>query len=253
MIKSKYLLLFIFVTTLFISSCNNDLDDNSTENVESNTLTFTYNGINYSSICKTIQDSIIIYDDNVKRLFLELRELPNLATYIHPDGTIEYFDNPEKVEQYIKITNGSFPLTKSIYYQVITDVRLTIYKDNKHSGESLNFNLVNGRIPKQAYADLTTIGWDKMISSIVLHCDYVNKDLNDPNPTLPSIRYPGKCIATFFSEKDFEGYSLWFAVDAAYTDSHIDYFKSYRLFPGSSKNWNDATRSFIFKFSGYNN
>lgn len=106
-------LVALVCTTAGLLSCNNELIDStdyinqksvvktkSLENVSSDTIVqtckFLYKGVNYEAMMQIVNDSVVsIEDQTVDQLLADLNELPNLVTYQHRDGTIEYFDNRE--------------------------------------------------------------------------------------------------------------------------------------------------------------
>lgn len=55
---------------------------------------FIYSGAEYEAQYYLVSDSVVdIKDDDVKQLLDDLYSLPNLVTYFHRNGIIEYFDN----------------------------------------------------------------------------------------------------------------------------------------------------------------
>lgn len=92
-------------------SCNNDLIDSADYNnqesvvntksldiVPSDTIIqtckFLYQGVDYETTMQLVNDSIVLIENQtVEQLLADLNDLPNLVTYQHRDGTIEYFDN----------------------------------------------------------------------------------------------------------------------------------------------------------------
>lgn len=62
------------------------------------TCKFLYKGINYETKILVVNDSIVLYDDQaIEKLLADLDALPNLVTYQHRNGLIEYFDNRESL------------------------------------------------------------------------------------------------------------------------------------------------------------
>ena len=100
------ILIALFIGVMF--GCqNSDLELAPTENLQSNdqliplreTFDFTYNGKTYSSPFYMENDTIMILEDEeVAAVHNRLQELPDLATYVTPNGDIEYYDSYEELE-----------------------------------------------------------------------------------------------------------------------------------------------------------
>lgn len=98
--------------SLVLTSCENDLVDSNildgsqqilkTKSLDLSTDTvlknkkFLYEGRTYEYVVTVVNDSIIhINDQAVNELFEEFDNCPSLVTYMHRNGTIEYFKNRE--------------------------------------------------------------------------------------------------------------------------------------------------------------
>lgn len=109
--KLNYLVALVCTTAVLIS-CNDELNDFSGNNQESivevkslgispsDTIVkmckFLYQEVNYETTMLVVNDSIFsVEDQTVEQLLIDLYELPNLVTYQHRNGLIEYFDNRE--------------------------------------------------------------------------------------------------------------------------------------------------------------
>ena len=100
------ILIALFIGVMF--GCqNSDLELTPTENIQRNdqliplreTFDFTYNGKTYSSPFYMENDTIMILEDEeVAAVHNRLQELPDLATYVTPNGDIEYYDSYEELE-----------------------------------------------------------------------------------------------------------------------------------------------------------
>lgn len=102
----------VLVIVLVAVSCTNDLEEinvvsnDTTHNYQvtsrsnSNCLKIVYHGMTYESIYTIAEDSIYLYQNpKVENLIAELNtNKPNLMTFFHVDGTIEYFDNEADFE-----------------------------------------------------------------------------------------------------------------------------------------------------------
>lgn len=104
--KKITILIALFIGVM-IGCQNSDLELAPTENLRSNdqllplreTFDFTYNGKTYSSPFYMENDTLMILEDEeVAAIHNRLQELPDLATYVTPNGDIEYYDSYEELE-----------------------------------------------------------------------------------------------------------------------------------------------------------
>lgn len=187
---------------------------------------------------ETIDGNMIFQDEEVAYIIDFLKQRESLVTYIHSDGLLEYFDSPDDLKNSFLLENNI--ATKSVLENKITDSGiLTVFEDSKCKGRELAFS-INSYTPN---IEIPHLGnkWNNKISSIDMVCSY----------HVSSDRYSSHgngCIATFYDEENFSGNSIWFAVDPYFPHSYIHYFKSYPLYPGSSRNWNDRISSLRFSF-----
>lgn len=88
-------LMLIFTFFVFVA-CNsdNDVEVRSDEPKGIYTLNIKYQGNMYNVLCENVNDSIVFLDKEFESFYLkEIAVKPDLATLLHSDGTIEYFDN----------------------------------------------------------------------------------------------------------------------------------------------------------------
>lgn len=123
------ILIALFIGVMF--GCqNSDLELAPTENLQSNdqliplreTFDFTYNGKTYSSPFYMENDTIMILEDEeVAAVHNRLQELPDLATYVTPNGDIEYYDSYEELElnKQSKGPKNKNATTRSYFYTVM--------------------------------------------------------------------------------------------------------------------------------------
>lgn len=243
--------LFVGISSFFIG-CQNEMDEVSSSGVqtkassnviESTTLAFSYKGQSYSSECQLIGDSTIILDENVRQVADQLALLPELVTYINPDGAIEYFDNQNQLKEYLSRSSRI-----SEPYLDINAVKLIMYDDQYFKDRSLTFT---EPIAVPQLKDSPYKFNDKMSSFIV---DITHHELG-------SGRWRNsRVLVTFWEDDHFKNHSLSFLLyedDSwlsnpqfpgaglpASTNFRVDRMRAYSLYPGSSKDWNDKTTSF---------
>lgn len=97
----------LFISILFAACQNSDLELAQVENLTDGeqvtplreTFDFTYNGESYSSPFYMENDTLMILEDEkVAAVYDRIQELPELATYVAPNGDIEYYDSYEELE-----------------------------------------------------------------------------------------------------------------------------------------------------------
>lgn len=255
----KRVCLYLFV--LFLFSCQQEeeipfVDNEKTElssyeeNIVMNdgTTRFIYKGVEYVSDYQTEGEAIIFQNEIVARLVKTLSQNKVLASYIHSNGVLEYFDSPSDLENSI-LSKSSLSTKAGLNFKVTESAVLTVFEDSKCKGEEWKFTINSGT----THFKVEYVGehWNDRISSIDMVCNYRNSSGDNPYPTIAN--HGDKCIATFYEHRDFGGYSISFTVDPNYPHSYIHYFKSYSLYPGSKKTWNDEVSSLQFSFDWWKN
>ncbi|WP_455786754.1 hypothetical protein [Parabacteroides goldsteinii] len=240
---------FLLISFLLITcSCQNNIDDSDSilnQKVEIENVSFIYKGVLYQSEVQFINDQDGIFlNKEVQTIADNLKTNPNLSTFIHEDGTIEYFDKPEDVNSYLK---SFLPKTKALAPHT-QEGKIILFSDNKCKGHQLPCYISSTQtifglptMPDIRIPAADPFNWDKAVSSIDMTCTYRETGIDSG--------HGDKCVASFFTGINFTGYGMWFAVDPSYPRSYIHYFGSYKLYPGSKEDWNDKTRSFKFTFS----
>ncbi|WP_459188105.1 hypothetical protein ACGE0T_18765 [Parabacteroides sp. APC149_11_2_Y6] len=255
----KNLLLSICICSLFFScqkeiieSNKNELKENFNLEKENNQaftdtsfVSFIYKGVKY--------DSNIQWEDNKEGVFLnaetqsivnKIKSNPNLVTFVHLDKSIEYFDNTKELEDYL---HSQQPKTKSQRLCTYEGV-LTLYQDPKCRGAELSLKLNSncGRIdypqmPIDPMVLTNPQNWNRSISSFDLNSTIIE------SPT--GLGHGDRCVVEFFSEYNFAGYAIWFAIDPYNPHGYIHYLSSYKKYPGSKDNWDDLICSCRFFFA----
>ena len=248
-------LFFIFLLGILFSCEENIISDTNpridvvTKSVDTiNSFSFIYNGEIYESEYVYNNDSTIVFlSDVVEFISKQLENNANLASFVHEDGMIEYFDNVDELQK------GINPLLPEVYdlnftSKITTSATLVVFQKDKCKGRTissqLNSSIKNVKISTEI---LNENNMHDEISSIDLVCTYM---INESSYTV-YVGHGNKCIATFYEHENYSGHSIWFAVDPNSPHCYIHYFKSYPLYPGSSKNWNDKVSSYTFSYDSY--
>lgn len=233
----------LFISALVLSSCENvDEISNGVDQIEfgNETSEFLYQGTLYISKCKTIGDKIIYQNQDVEKIVNKINGLTQLASYIHEDGTIEYFDTAEDLEY--KIFNKQ-PQTRNFAIKYAKSCTLTMYENTKRKGHKFSYTIDNNT-QSISIGHLHVCGMNDNMSSFDLVCEtYINPDNPYPTPG-----HGNTCIITFFQHENYTGSSIYFSVTPSAPELIINSLKDYKLRPGSSANWNDCISSLQFRF-----
>jgi hypothetical protein len=243
--KKFHLLSSLFLIVCALSSCESveepvlisdsklAVNDSSIEmQADSGIFSFRYKGNDYSYPYQVINDEIHYLDQSIENIANQLKDNPSVAAYIHEDGLIEYFDNEKELEKNVTTT-----VNTRATIPMVTSGQLIVFEDSKCKGKTQTF-AINGT---KQHVDIANLGddWNDIISSLDLTCTFRTFDVM-PNPC------PTACVAIFYEHENFGGYSISFSVGVGETHSYIHYLKSYPLYPGSNKNWNDKITSLRF-------
>ena len=130
--KLSFLTIFLY---LFISCSNDDIDvANINGTTTAETFRFVYKGINYSSPYHFDENStIVLHDAEVYELYKKLKSLPELATYIKEDNSIEFFDN---YAQAIEATENRLTLRREVPFQPFEYIIIELYDSKEYQGNS---------------------------------------------------------------------------------------------------------------------
>lgn len=235
-------LIYLFITVLVLFSCENtDEISNSTDLEFGNeTSQFLYEGSVYSSKYKIIEDKVLYQNKEVTEVVNKLNELPQLASYIHHDGKIEYFDTLEELEY--KIFNKQ-PQTRGFESKGAKSCTLTMYEDTKRKGKKFSYKIDNSTQSISIW-HLYVCEMNDNMSSLDLACEtYITPDSQYPIPG-----HGNTCLVTLFQHENYTGSSISFSVTPYAPELIINSLKDYPLRPGSSTNWNDRISSLQFRF-----
>lgn len=245
----KTIINYLLVLTgclFFLSSCDNSIIEEpinlpTDPNPTLNAINFVYQGKSYTSIYQKENGTFFYEDKDVEQLVQKLSALPELATYIHKDGTIEYFDSFSELESSLAKDKVSF-LAEEVQSRAggayVPTCELSIYEHKKYKGKNVKF-VVYGNDQYHYYqmANLAQCGMANMITAMKLHCNFIQYP---PGPTPTG-------HVTFWDQVSFKGHSITWTVDINRHDTNISNFTDYGRYtipeaPGN--NWNDAANSF---------
>lgn len=227
----KFVITVLFWGSLTVSgltSCSNNEDGvMGNENPLLNTsITFKYDGNVYSY---EMENGELKCDDRTKSIIDFLWDCDGLVTYIHDDGSIEYFTSEEECRNAmlfgrpeLESSFNSRATEKQRYY-----VTLNIYNDAKYKGANQFYERIG--YGSNAVNDLTTLGWG--VTSF---------RINLINCLPPILNETG---VRFYAEKNLSGQSIGYTTKR---EQAIDNFGNIPLRPGSTENWNDRAKSLKF-------
>lgn len=228
----------LFISILFAACQNSDLELAQVENLTDGeqvtplreTFDFTYNGESYSSPFYMENDTLMILEDEkVAAVYDRIQELPELATYVAPNGDIEYYDSYEELEinkqsKGLKNKNAT-PRTYSYTIMIYEHADYNTQRQGRK--EILN--------PPIAIPDLDVYAMDDMISSFTAGSRY-------------PIYFSGTCGITFFRNPNYKAQSITFTFKEGIMDElgyyyycKVRNFHDYKVKKGI--NWNDRISS----------
>lgn len=250
-IMKKHLTLFTVLIFMVICypSCEQQqiIDEMGQEliSLEGNQIyNFRYKGISYAAEYKVIDSIMDFVDPLIEELICTLESNPTTATITHPNGTVEYFDTTEEMEEYIQ--NGflftNYIDTRSLTYKSIKSTTLKVYKDADFKGTVLTYHGPI-EIPNMKNAYNVTPGvqaltdFNDQISSFQLDASVVTSTIAPPNPMY---KY---AIVTFYEDYDYKAGSATFIIDC--DNPHISHnnFRKVKRCSTCKYNMNDRTSS----------
>lgn len=236
----KLFLVCLFFAGLICSCSNESPIDTRPITADSNSLipekgilSFYYNGTYYSSEYQMIDTVVVFTDSKVDELSRKFKSLPNVATYYREDGCIEYFDTPESLQTKLNLHEYTNDKLSSVITRGYAGGVLNVYEHCDYGGRTLSFSSPC-QIPELRNVHpipLQRAEFNDIISSIELK--YASS----------SNLYANYCVATFFRDEDYNGYSFWIRVSNTLKRNCISNLRSLPLYPGSSRNFNDRISS----------
>lgn len=245
-----------FIALIAITSCTQDfletLPKDNLQTIETGTLNFIYKGISYTSEYSRLSDSTVIFKDNqVSELSKLLATKPNLISYIHPDGSLEYVETLEETNAKISneieksITTRSTIETKGVGpLRTFCEAECHLYRHSNHKGWQIQHIISacpNAPYPRSVKQDKLPSSKDNKISSIKVFAR------RDPNANV-SYEQPSGSLRLFQYE-NHTGNSLILPFTNVWSEINIPSLKKYPLYPGSKDNWNDTITSYGFTFN----
>ena len=243
--KAKFFFLVMCVCTCLVSCTNIELDefpqDELNVQVENCEVSFLYKGDTYSCTYQRTDDDVIFLSEDVSEIVDVLKSKTNLFTYVHHDGSLEYFDSVEEFEEIIDRRFAAIPMVTDDWNprQMIGGT-LTLYEKDNYKGDKWSMS-----VRENSPIDNVYVGkkWNDRISSFKLISDYVTVEADYPKPK----KY---CRIEFYQDRDFGGNSIGYVVDGTTVSKwELPQLKKIPLYPGSKENWNDKISSFKFSFN----
>lgn len=234
--------IFTLSLGLILISCQNDLPEDSMQNVvksenESFPIHVVYEGKDYYSQCQLLGDSLVIENEFLANLIDELfLKNENVQTYVH-DGVIEYFDNQELMEsKYESLSRANVIESSNLSTRSDEDLKnadgyAIVWEDQDYKGWSMPFWANYGG---QDHWDIDKPDNDK-ISSLEVYLNTVGMQSN----------------LECFEDNGYKGLKLTVSTSVI-TSSIIDganRIPNLKKIPRGRKNWGDAISSLRFSIT----
>lgn len=234
--------LLVFIGIAFISCENEDevgIPDN-TPNLKS--ISFIYEGVTYSSTYEFDKDSLMVFDNNeVEVLYARLDSMPELATYVHSNGMVEYFDNSELAQA--KMGGNSIDMNTP-KLRVSASGSISLFEHENMGGKSVGYSFVYSAVAPYFGVSVPFLEKYYPIPAAVT---YVN--FNDMTSSF-SVNLSGayrQCNVTLYEHKNYGGKSLSFTFYYPNSPFKINNLGDYKIKNGSlfshSKSWHDQASS----------
>ncbi|TWP23120.1 hypothetical protein ETU10_08470 [Apibacter muscae] len=151
--KLNHLFSLLFALSLLFISCQSDSFSDISETPDLKVMNFTYNGKQYSSTYTIKNDSTYVINDNeVQSLYNEIINNPTLSILVNEDGSIEYYENYEKIKEKASLKPFSnFNVVKSGY--------VIMYEHDNYFGRSIGYNIpvIAKGVPRELNDKITSI------------------------------------------------------------------------------------------------
>lgn len=195
---------FLLMILLNLVSCQSDLiQENGQNELKTKSEPFSihviYEEKDYYSLGYSLEDSLIIENQELKSMIDNIFTNNNaVQTYLHPDGTIEYFDNKEMLQNKYPLKDVNIdsinkmdtPKTKSNYYDQFDGYAL-MYDNVNFEGTMQDAVNMYNRVPQKF-----TIAYElfQKISSIEIHCKKVLPNVNSVLECYDQTASKGNCL-----------------------------------------------------------
>lgn len=205
---------------------------------EVETIDFIYKGAKYSTKVTTKGQEVTYSDEAAGELYQKLNELPNLATVVKEDGSIELFDDYSAYEATFKRNDNS----KVAKYPKPIESHLFIFQDTRYMGLSKSYSIYGTQgqafVPnlESVYDPYAQKHWNDAISSL-------NITFYEAPP------YEHKGVLTLFQDFNYNGNSITFEVSTGHPNYYVEYLWDYFMYKSGLKKkyWNDAASSFKYR------
>lgn len=205
-----------------------------TDSVEYYTLNVIYKNRKFTTECKLINDSTIIYLNEEFENFYEenIKLNPNLVTVINPDGSVEYFDNVDD-------SNEALQLQKIESSEI-----MPLAEDAGYLGLARLWDDVNFKDRIRPYNASMTTG------VIVNNLDTDEEEHFNDKTSAIQVYYTGTnpdycAVLNAYENKNQSGRKL--VCIATLNKAHIH--SNLKLIPCGDGNWNDRISSLRFEIS----
>lgn len=222
----KILKLLIISVGLVLFSCSNEEfqieEPRSEPEVRTDnplSFSFTYQGKEYHSDYILETDSTwILANKEVEELMMKFAEIPTISLLVKEDGSMEYFDNLELLDECLEVKKKNSKITKA----TANTAFLSVWKDANNEGYWAGYDI-------------------NFIYTDAGKCAYVGKKLNDE---ISSFQLYGERV-TFYEHSDFQGSNITF-VSSTNFSAALNLKALPRILVGKVVgNWNDVISSFI--------
>jgi hypothetical protein len=243
---------FSIILVFFLFSCNSELTNSIEESIEESkkeTVEFIYKGNLYSSYYTLVGDNVAWGDEKVGELYQQIQELPNLASLVHPDDKIEYFDNYDELlltlqtEQETTQTNQLRQLTTDITYTLgNSQTTLYLYADINKGGTVKKWNATRSD-------NKMTIELPCLMPIIPPFVPDIFNDVLSSFELVDSSPYSRYLKVTLFEDVQYGGKSITFMLYGKRL--YISDLRAYTMKSGflgiGKKSWNDQVSSIIYE------
>lgn len=232
---------FLLMILLNLVSCQSDLiQENGQNELKTKSEPFSihiiYEGKDYHSQGKLLSDSLVIENQELNSLIDSIfKKNKEVQTYIHPDGTIEYFDNKEKFQakypleevELDSINKMDTIKTKSNYYDQF-DGYAQMYENIGLQGIMQDAVNLYNRVPQKFTIDHSLF---QKISSIGVYC----------NSDVPGVKSVLEC----YDQTSWKGNCL-------IVSGYIQVLYDLNIIPCQKGTWNDRISSVKFSVKVHN-
>lgn len=228
---------FMFLFAMLVACDNNmseSLAGSNTSNgliTELGTYEFLYNGKHYSSNYEIVNDSMIFEDKSVRDVINEINSYKNVVTWVHPNEELEFITNFEE-EKYLKASSTQLKSAPGDAGPVFEYPFLRVWEDSKLKGKNISYDC-NG-VLYDTYSRACPLA--HKISSL----DYKYTARVKSKYAIAALYYSPRTDSFGVPLAPF--YTIYFSADSNEPYHYIHYLKSYKLYPGSSTNWNDKVQ-----------